>query len=92
MQEKKDVLTKNKKSVGRNALYKWLKDRKMTINDFVNDGKFHYKIVWAWLNGVQKPNLEMAIRIEDLTEGEVTPRAWTQKSSTKPLKGKKNAN
>ena len=74
---------------GRKLLREHIKKHYKTANEFVVKNEFHYKQMWSWVTGTQRPNLDTAFRIEDISKGEVKARSWTLEEETdKPKKPK----
>ena len=54
------------------ALKSYLKRHKLSQQAFADRLDVSQGLVWQWLNGRSKVKGEMAVKIEELTDGEVT--------------------
>jgi hypothetical protein len=80
-------------SQGKKRLQEWMRDNNFSMNDFAIYAKMHYRQVWMWTSGTNRPNLMTAARIERATEGFVPCISWTEEElPSKPKKSKRNAN
>lgn len=56
------------------SLREYLDRKRITYREFAEQLEVHIQSVKNIVYGKKKPSLELALRIEDLTEGEITPR------------------
>ena len=64
------------KNIGQKRLLDWMEGNNMSINALVNEAKLCYSFGHAFVSGKQRPGLEIAVRIEDITKGYVRCRDW----------------
>lgn len=72
------------------TLREFLEEKRITYREFAEQLNIHLQSLKNIAYGKKKPSLELAIRIEELTEGRVTPKdllnSFTEKNA--PIKRK----
>ena len=71
---------------GKILLNTWAKEHKLNTRKLAERLDMFYQIVWHYIKGARRPNLEMAVRIETVTDHYVPCRSWFQD----PLPASKN--
>lgn len=69
-------------------LREYLEEERLTYREFAEKLGIHIQSLKNIAYGVRKPGLGLALRIEELTEGKVTPRSLIDEAENVPLKRK----
>lgn len=66
----------------------YLDEKRITYREFAEKLGVHLQSLKSIVYGIRRPSLEIAVRIEELTNGEVAPKdliaAFNEKSKIKP--------
>ena len=80
-------------TIAQKKLIEWMEDRKLSIHAFLLQAKISYANGWNICKGYSRPGLELAIRIEHLTDGFVDASNWLETySEPEPAHKKKKTN
>jgi hypothetical protein len=71
----------------RNDFAKWADGTEMSYEVLGAFLKVHPTTIWAWYTGKRIPDLEMAVRVERLSDGAVSVKSWVRKRTKQGNRG-----
>ena len=58
------------------ALLAWIEETEQTRVGLARRLGVHHQLVRQWLKGTRRPSIDMAVALEDISEGSVEASAW----------------
>lgn len=58
------------------SLKLYMRKNKLTKSEFARTLGVNYRSVYNWCRGASSPRVEMAIKIEEITGGEISVYSW----------------